>query len=54
VTGDVWIRDGRIDPWRAVSQQRGDTEIDAGGALVLPGFVQTHPSHQTLFRQARR
>jgi 5-methylthioadenosine/S-adenosylhomocysteine deaminase len=51
VEGDVSIRDGRI---AAVGDVRGgphDTVIDASGALVLPGFVQTHVHLcQTLFR----
>jgi cytosine/adenosine deaminase-related metal-dependent hydrolase len=52
VTGDVWIRDGRIESVGVTTPgRRADTEIDAGGALVLPGFVQTHIHLcQTLFR----
>jgi cytosine/adenosine deaminase-related metal-dependent hydrolase len=53
VEGDVWIQDGRI---AAIGQApadagRGGPVIDASGALVLPGFVQTHVHLcQTLFR----
>jgi 5-methylthioadenosine/S-adenosylhomocysteine deaminase len=51
VDGDVSIRDGRIE---AVGRSGGavhDSTIDASGALVLPGFVQTHVHLcQTLFR----
>ena len=51
VEGDVSIRDGRI---AAVGEFLGgphDSVIDASGALVLPGFVQTHVHLcQTLFR----
>ena len=53
VTGDVWIDDGRIV---AVGDApRGEfanaTVVDAGGAIVLPGFIQTHIHLcQTLFR----
>jgi len=51
VSGAVTVRDGRIasvgpepDSWR-------DTVVDAAGAYLLPGFVQTHIHLcQTLFR----
>src|SRR6516165_5336142 len=43
VSGSVWIVDGRI---AGVGTPPPDfqptTTIDAGGAIVLPGFVQTH------------
>jgi 5-methylthioadenosine/S-adenosylhomocysteine deaminase len=52
VSGSVWIVDGRI---AGVGTPPPDfhpaTIIDAGGAIVLPGFVQTHIHLcQTLFR----
>lgn len=52
VSGSVWIVDGRI---AGVGTPPPDfhpvTTIDAGGAIVLPGFVQTHIHLcQTLFR----
>jgi len=52
VTGDVWIANSRIaGVGRAPLDWRGGTTIDAAGALVLPGFVQTHVHLcQTLFR----
>ncbi len=52
VTGDVWIADGRIaGVGRAPADWRATTTIDASGALLLPGFVQTHVHLcQTLFR----
>ena len=52
VSGDVWIRDGRIAGVGVLpADARDATVIDAGGALVLPGFVQTHLHLcQTLFR----
>jgi len=52
LTGDVWIADGRIAGVGAPPPgARADREIDATGALVLPGFVQTHVHLcQTLFR----
>src|SRR6187551_3292628 len=52
VTGDVWIRDGRIaSVGTAPSVVQADVEIDASGAVVLPGFIQTHIHLcQTLFR----
>jgi 5-methylthioadenosine/S-adenosylhomocysteine deaminase len=51
VEGDVSIRDGRIAAVGAVGTAPHDATIDASGALVLPGFVQTHVHLcQTLFR----
>ncbi len=52
VSGDIWIRDGRIAAIGTLPDDvRADTTIDAGGAIVLPGFVQTHIHLcQTLFR----
>ena len=52
VTGDVWVNEGRIAAVGTVPAEaaRGLT-IDAGGATLLPGFVQTHVHLcQTLFR----
>ena len=51
VQGDVLIRDGRIEAVGLVDAARHDTILDASGALVLPGFIQTHIHLcQTLFR----
>lgn len=52
VEGDVWIQDGRIAAiGTAPPEAIGAPSIEAGGALVLPGFVQTHIHLcQTLFR----
>ena len=52
IEGDVSIRDGRIAAVGAVDPAwRHDRVIDVGGALVLPGFIQTHVHLcQTLFR----
>ncbi len=51
VEGDVSVRDGRIVSIGAPAQGAHDRTIDAGGGLVLPGFVQTHIHLcQTLFR----
>jgi len=54
VPGSVSVRDGRIAAVGAESggtNDRHDTVIDAGGAYLLPGFVQTHVHLcQTLFR----
>jgi 5-methylthioadenosine/S-adenosylhomocysteine deaminase len=51
VQGDVAVRDGRIHAVGRVEAFRADTVVDASGALVLPGFVQTHVHLcQTLFR----
>ena len=45
------MRDGRIVAVGRTEAPRADTVIDASGALVLPGFVQTHVHLcQTLFR----
>ncbi len=52
VKGDVWIREDRIAAVGVVPPEaaRGSV-IDAAGAIVLPGFVQTHVHLcQTLFR----
>jgi 5-methylthioadenosine/S-adenosylhomocysteine deaminase len=52
VTGDVLIRDGRIVSIGETTES-ADEVIDARGAAVLPGFVQTHIHLcQTLFRGA--
>ncbi len=52
VSGDVWIEGARIAGLGAPPADfRPDVTIDATGALVLPGFVQTHIHLcQTLFR----
>ena len=51
VTGAVSIRDGRIAAVGAEPAEKHDTTIDAGGAYLLPGFIQTHIHLcQTLFR----
>ena len=58
VTGDVWVRGGRITavgppPPDLTDDAKPETIIDAGGGLVLPGFIQTHLHLcQTLFRGA--
>jgi 5-methylthioadenosine/S-adenosylhomocysteine deaminase len=52
MTGDVLIRDGRIVSVGKTTEG-ADEVIDARGAAVLPGFVQTHVHLcQTLFRGA--
>jgi 5-methylthioadenosine/S-adenosylhomocysteine deaminase len=52
VTGDVLVRDGRIVSIGETTEA-ADEVIDARGAAVLPGFVQTHIHLcQTLFRGA--
>ena len=51
VEGDVSIRDGRIEAVGRVGAAHHDSVLDASGALVLPGFIQTHIHLcQTLFR----
>jgi len=51
VEGDIVARDGRIEAVGRVDAGRHDTVLDASGALVLPGFIQTHIHLcQTLFR----
>ncbi|MDQ1558113.1 MAG: 5-methylthioadenosine/S-adenosylhomocysteine deaminase [Pyrinomonadaceae bacterium] len=53
LTGDVLIRDGRIASIGETADGAADEVIDARGAVVLPGFVQTHIHLcQTLFRGA--
>jgi 5-methylthioadenosine/S-adenosylhomocysteine deaminase len=48
--GSLLIRDGRIVRIGRFTY-RADVEIDAGGALVMPGFIQTHIHLcQTIFR----
>jgi len=52
VKGDVLVRDGRIAAIGDMGHT-ADEVIDAGGCVVLPGFVQTHVHLcQTLFRGA--
>jgi 5-methylthioadenosine/S-adenosylhomocysteine deaminase len=51
VAGDVSVRDGRIVAVGGQDLGPHDSTIDASGALVLPGFIQTHVHLcQTLFR----
>jgi len=51
VEGAVSVRDGRIAAVGTEPSERHDTTIDAGGAYLLPGFIQTHVHLcQTLFR----
>ncbi|MBB6675465.1 5'-deoxyadenosine deaminase [Cohnella nanjingensis] len=51
VEGDVFIEDGRIARIGPNLEAQADEVIDAGGRVLLPGFVQTHIHLcQTLFR----
>ncbi len=52
VRGDLWIEGDRIvSIGSAPADARADRTFDAGGGIVLPGFVQTHIHLcQTLFR----
>jgi 5-methylthioadenosine/S-adenosylhomocysteine deaminase len=51
VQGAVSVRDGRIASVGAEPAEKHETTIDAGGAYLLPGFIQTHVHLcQTLFR----
>ena len=51
LSGDVFVRDGRIAGIGALGDTRADRVINAAGAYLLPGFVQTHLHLcQTLFR----
>jgi 5-methylthioadenosine/S-adenosylhomocysteine deaminase len=51
VDGAVGIRDGRIVSVGAEPDERWHTVVDARGAYLLPGFIQTHVHLcQTLFR----
>jgi 5-methylthioadenosine/S-adenosylhomocysteine deaminase len=51
IEGAVGVRDGRIVSVGAEPDGRWDVEINARGAYLLPGFVQTHVHLcQTLFR----
>jgi len=51
VQGDVLVSDGRIEAIGRVGETQHVAGLDASGALVLPGFVQTHVHLcQTLFR----
>lgn len=52
VTGDVWVEHGRIAAVGSVpAGARPETTIDAEGAWLLPGLIQTHVHLcQTLFR----
>jgi N-acyl-D-aspartate/D-glutamate deacylase len=42
VRADVRVRDGRIVEVGADLSPDGETEIDASGAIVTPGFIDTH------------
>jgi 5-methylthioadenosine/S-adenosylhomocysteine deaminase len=51
IQGAVSVRDGRIASVGPEPDDACDTVIDAAGAILLPGFVQTHIHLcQTLFR----
>ncbi|MDP2054292.1 MAG: 5'-deoxyadenosine deaminase [Acidobacteriota bacterium] len=52
VEGDVLVRDGRfVSVGQVPASERVDRVIDANGAFLLPGFIQTHIHLcQTLFR----
>ena len=51
IEGDVVVRDGRIAAIGASGAVPADRVIDARGAYLLPGFIQTHIHLcQTLFR----
>ena len=51
VEGAVSVRDGRIASVGAEPPDRHDRVVDARGAYLLPGFIQTHVHLcQTLFR----
>jgi len=51
LAGDVVVRDGRIVSVGGTDGSRHARVIDAGGAYLLPGFIQTHIHLcQTLFR----
>jgi cytosine/adenosine deaminase-related metal-dependent hydrolase len=51
VHGDVSVRGGRIAAVGRIGDGVHDAVIDAAGALLLPGFIQTHIHLcQTLFR----
>ena len=51
VHGAVSVRDGRIASVGAEPADQHDTTVDARGAYLLPGFIQTHVHLcQTLFR----
>ena len=51
VDGAVGVADGRIVSVGPEPDRRWDTVINAGGAYLLPGFIQTHVHLcQTLFR----
>ena len=39
---DVAIRDGRIAAIGELKNARADTEIDAAGKIVAPGFIDAH------------
>jgi 5-methylthioadenosine/S-adenosylhomocysteine deaminase len=51
VEGSVGVRDGRIESVGNQAEGQWDTVVDAAGAYLLPGFIQTHLHLcQTLFR----
>ena len=51
ITGDVVVRGERIESVGASDPGRHAKVIDAAGAYLLPGFIQTHVHLcQTLFR----
>ena len=51
LSGDVFVREGRIAAIGHVGTPRADRIVNAAGAYLLPGFVQTHIHLcQTLFR----
>jgi 5-methylthioadenosine/S-adenosylhomocysteine deaminase len=51
LSGDVFVRNGRIVAVGDVGEVHADRTLSAGGNFLLPGFIQTHIHLcQTLFR----
>lgn len=51
LSGDVFVREGRIVAVGDVGDVHADRTLNAGGNFLLPGFIQTHIHLcQTLFR----
>jgi N-acyl-D-amino-acid deacylase len=49
---DVAVRDGRIAAIGKLSGARADTEIDAAGKIVAPGFIDAHTHDDRLMLSA--
>src|SRR5215210_2538944 len=49
---DIAVRNGRIASIGPLDHERADVEIDAGGRIVAPGFIDAHTHDDRLMLSA--